>query len=82
MSTDEKYLNPKELSAAMLERYGLGMTEDYVRAIRQESERRGDGVFVARFARPSELLKWLRENPTFTRRSARARRKCSAGFSV
>lgn len=72
MNSVEKYLPPGELSAALLERYGLEVTPDYLRVIRAASIARKDGVFVARCGRPSEVFTWIRNNPGFRRRSTRA----------
>lgn len=80
MTASEKYLNPKEISDELCKEHHVCLSEDYIRAIRQECERRNDGVFVARLARISDILKFLAANPRFTRRRARA--KASAGFSV
>lgn len=53
----------------LLEQYGLTVSPDYIRAIRRETIRRGDRVFVLGMARASELMEWARVNPDFRRRT-------------
>lgn len=64
----ERYLPPKELAVVLLEQYGLPLSADYIRAIRRETVRRGDRVFVLGMARATELVAWARDNPEFRRR--------------
>lgn len=64
----ERYLPPKELSAALLTVYGLRLSPDYIRAIRRETVRRGERVFVLGMGKPSEVFEWARSNPQFRRR--------------
>lgn len=63
--TTEKYLPPKELAETICARYGLCLSPDYFRAIRRETELRGERLFVAGMARPADVFSWLEHNPSF-----------------
>jgi hypothetical protein len=65
----EKYKQPKEIAAELCSRFGLCVKENYICAVKRESIRRGDGLFVVGQARPSEVFAWLKANPTFRRRN-------------
>lgn len=67
----EPYLTPKGISAALERDYGLQITPDYIRAIRQECNRRGILAFIASFGRASFVFEFLKANPKFRRRMAR-----------
>lgn len=69
----ERFLPPKELSGVLLRDHGLPLSADYIRAIRRETIRRGDGVFLLGMARASDLLAWARKNPQFRRRGVKKR---------
>jgi len=61
----EQYLCPKDLSAALESQYGLTLSAAYVRSIRAESIRRGEGLFIGGSGRASEVFAWLKANPRF-----------------
>ena len=65
MITPEKFLDPKELSAAMLDQYGLAIKTRHIWSIRAACAQRSATFFVIGRARPSELMQWLKDNPTF-----------------
>lgn len=67
----ERYLTPKGIADALDRDYGLYLTPDYVRAIRQECIRRGDESFIGGFGRASDVFRFLQKNPEFSRRMAR-----------
>ena len=73
----ERYLPCKEIAAALSKHYGLGISPDYVRAVRRETERRGERLFVAGMARPGDVMTWLSSNPGF-----RVRPRNNAGCAV
>jgi len=59
----ERYLPPKELSAAMCETYGICATPDRIRSIRRKVRAKGvRGLFIMGMARPSEFAAWVRDN--------------------
>jgi len=64
----EKYLAPKQLQEALCAEFGLCFTVRYIRSIRRATIQAGDGIFVGRAARPSEVIQWLKDNPKFSRR--------------
>lgn len=80
----ERYLSPKEIAAALSDMLGRKFSPKYVRAIRIETIRRGDSLFVAGVARVSSVVAWLQSNPSFTSNSVYAKnsRACSDAFPV
>lgn len=65
----EKYYPPKELAHHLCIGHGLAISTEYVYAIKRESQRVGDGLFVMGRAKPTEVIAWLRRHPGFTKRS-------------
>lgn len=77
MTSAEKYLPPKELADAICRDFGLCVSPDYLRAVRRETERRGERLFVAGMGRPREVFAWLQEHPSF-----RVRPRTNAGCAA
>jgi hypothetical protein len=67
----ERYLTPKGIADALDRDYGLQLSPDYIRAIRQESIRRGEETFIGGFGRASDVFRFLQKNPGFSRRMAK-----------
>ena len=77
----EEYLPIKQLPDALLSGHGLRLSEDNVRAIRQESARLGDGLFLAGCARASDVMSWLAKHPDFGRRRPKYGKPPSIAFA-
>jgi hypothetical protein len=78
MTNAERYESAKQISHVLCQSYGLCLSERYIRAIRTESTARGERLFVAGMAKPSEVLEWLKSNPSF--RKDKAGKTLSAGL--
>lgn len=62
---------PKEIAGELLERFGVTVSADYIRAIRAASLARGETLFVGGSASPAAVFEWLRNNPNFRKRGFR-----------
>lgn len=76
-SKPEKFLCPKDISLALAEQYGLFLSVQYIREVRSETTRTGAGVFIAGYARVSDVVAWLKVNPNFRAFPSRRRPGCA-----
>lgn len=73
----EKYLPPGEISLGLLSRYGFERSPSFIRAIRTESLKRGEKLFVMGDARVSEVFIWISNNPQFRAQPVALRKKAA-----